>query len=131
MDSSRKKKKKSYENSTSSLAMNKVSQLTAIISESVQGRVSPPPKRLPILSRKDAAMAAPPTDPQLEHHHESKRKKKKKDSEKSTLRKQKKKMKSANEREVEQFLKSKAVRDRYQEGLNPLKKLKTGPNPPL
>jgi hypothetical protein len=128
MDSSRKKKKKkSYENSTSSLAMNKVSQLTAIISESVQGRVSPPPKRLPILSRKDAAIA-PHTKPQLEHQKESK---KKKDSEKSAQRKQKKKMKSANEREVEQFLKSKAVSDRYQEGLNPLEKLKTGPNPPL
>jgi hypothetical protein len=66
--------------------MNKVSQLTAIISESVQGRVSPPPKRLPILSRKDAAIA-PDTKPQLEHQNASK---KKNDSEKITLRKQKK-----------------------------------------
>jgi hypothetical protein len=54
--------------------MNKVSQLTAIISESVQGRVSPPPKRLPILSRKDAAIA-PDTKPQLEHQNASKKKK--------------------------------------------------------
>jgi hypothetical protein len=66
--------------------MNKVSQLTAIISESVQGRVSPPPKRLPILSRKDAAIA-PDTKPQLEHQNAST---KKNDSEKITLRKQKK-----------------------------------------
>jgi hypothetical protein len=102
--------KKSYENSTRSLTMNKVLQLTAIISESVQGRVSPPPKRLLILSRKDPPIA-PHTKPQLEHQNES-QKEKKKDGKKSKQRKRKKKMKSANEIEVEQFLKSKAVSDR-------------------